>query len=155
MQEVDPALIQQIRDYQMKQDEIQWTPYGGSPWRKWYRSQAKPDAQRKQHIFWKKSKPYEPKNIFFKTVDTGRLLPMSTALFRLQFYAHKSKWDHLDSQNKKPGFIQTMTAALVSGNYYPDVSGLDVAKDARNGCSSVLLGHGRRRYSGPHHELGE
>lgn len=114
MEELDINKVEQIRDDLIQHGEEQWLPYGGSPWNKWYRDQAKPDEHGKQYIFWKKSKPYHAKSIFFKTVDTGRLLPMDTAIFRLQFFAHVSKWKHLDSQNKRQGFLEAMTSLLVS-----------------------------------------
>jgi len=51
-------------------------------------------------IAWKTGKPFEAQNLFFRTVDTSRLLPAALADFRVQWYAPKGIWDYLDS--KKP-----------------------------------------------------
>ncbi|KAJ7451176.1 hypothetical protein FB451DRAFT_1051625 [Mycena latifolia] len=47
-------------------------------------------------IAWKTGKPFHPENLFFRTVDSRRLLPMSLADFRVQFYAHKSFFEKMD-----------------------------------------------------------
>ena len=49
-------------------------------------------------IAWKTGKPFEAQNLFFRTVDTSRLLPAALADFRIQWYAPKGIWDHLDSK---------------------------------------------------------
>ena len=52
-------------------------------------------------IAWKTGKPFEAPNLFFRTVDTSRLLPAALADFRIQWYAPKGIWDSLDSKKSK------------------------------------------------------
>ncbi|KIM38480.1 hypothetical protein M413DRAFT_447719 [Hebeloma cylindrosporum] len=49
-------------------------------------------------IAWKTGKAFEAQNLFFRTVDTSRLLPAGLADFRIQWYATKGIWDLLDSK---------------------------------------------------------
>ena len=59
--------------------------------REWYRrASSEPNGSRL--VAWKTGKPFTPENLFFRTVDTGRLLPMNAAEFRLQFWAHSTVW---------------------------------------------------------------
>lgn len=54
-------------------------------------------------IAWKTGKPFEAQNLFFRTVDTSRLLPAALADFRIQWYAPKGIWDQLDSKKPQEG----------------------------------------------------
>ncbi|EIM89566.1 uncharacterized protein STEHIDRAFT_52368 [Stereum hirsutum FP-91666 SS1] len=94
----------------------------GSPWQVWFReiSQSLPppldtsdpnnvsglsvydfhDPQTRNVVL-KKDAAFLPKNIFFRTVDTGRLLPMECADFRIEWYAHESHWEGVDDMQKK------------------------------------------------------
>ncbi|KAJ6573955.1 hypothetical protein DFH09DRAFT_384137 [Mycena vulgaris] len=82
---------------------------GGSPHQQWYKSVATGtnaivnDAvasdstfEKSRLIAWKTDKPFKPANLFFRTVDSGRLLPMSLAYFRVQFFAHKIFYEEID-----------------------------------------------------------
>lgn len=68
----------------------------------WYRrhrslvNSAPPSPSRV--IAWKSNAPFKPENLFFRTVDTGRLLPMSAAEFRIQYWAHKGLWNKAKSR---------------------------------------------------------
>lgn len=53
----------------------------------WYKTQS---AKQPRTVGWKTGKSFEPKHLYFRTVDTGRMLPMHCAEFRTQFWAHKS-----------------------------------------------------------------
>lgn len=79
----------------------------GSPFQRWYRRAATgPNAvhdeehatrfEKGRLVAWKTGKPFEPKNLFFRCVDTARLLPMHLADFRVQFYAHTEFWERHD-----------------------------------------------------------
>ncbi|KAJ7785698.1 hypothetical protein B0H16DRAFT_1753530 [Mycena metata] len=91
--------------------EEQWGE-GGSPYQKWFRSVATgEDAvvvdksgeedsifDNSRFIAWKTDKPFTAENIFFRTVDCGRLLPMNLATFRLQIFGHDSVFKKLDDE---------------------------------------------------------
>ena len=64
------------------------------------REQGNRNRPNRRLIAWKTGKPFEAQNLFFRTVDTSRLLPAALADFRIQWYAPKGIWDQLDS--KKP-----------------------------------------------------
>ncbi|CAA7270508.1 unnamed protein product [Cyclocybe aegerita] len=84
----------------------------GSPHERWFRSVAQgPDAVRVKItndrlkgrlIVWKKGKPFDPASLFFRSVDTSRLLPMALADYRIQWYASKGFWEWLEGR-KTPG----------------------------------------------------
>lgn len=61
-------------------------------------------------IAWKSNTPFKPENLFFRTVDTGKLLPMSAAEFRIQYWAHKGLWNKAKSREK---LAMSMTWMLV------------------------------------------
>ncbi|KAJ7037487.1 hypothetical protein C8F04DRAFT_952847 [Mycena alexandri] len=83
---------------------------GGSPYQKWFRSVATgkdavvADTRSGEEdmfdncrlIAWKTGKAFKPENLFFRTVDCGRLLPMHLAPFRVQIYGHDSCFKKLD-----------------------------------------------------------
>jgi hypothetical protein len=71
--------------------------------REWYR-RASSEPHGSRLVAWKTSKPYTPENLFFRTVDTGRLLPMNAAEFRLQFWAHNTVWAACARGNAKRGW---------------------------------------------------
>ncbi|KAJ7480088.1 hypothetical protein B0H11DRAFT_2026489 [Mycena galericulata] len=81
----------------------------GSPYQKWYRSVATGKEaivdealvaigafEHSRLIAWKTGKPFQPDNLFFRTVDSGRLLPMHLADFRVQYFAHKFDLERVD-----------------------------------------------------------
>lgn len=64
------------------------------------REEGNKNRPNRRLIAWKTGKPFEAQNLFFRTIDTSRLLPAALADFRIQWYAPRGIWDHLDS--KKP-----------------------------------------------------
>jgi len=86
------------------QRESEW-PEGRSPYQSWYRqnsslSTSVRDQKGRRLIAWKTDKVFLPENIFFRTVDTYRLLPMAAAEFRVQIWQDPSLWEQL---NQKEG----------------------------------------------------
>ncbi|KAJ7732767.1 hypothetical protein B0H14DRAFT_2409209 [Mycena olivaceomarginata] len=107
--EIEEATVSELIELIFDSVEQMWGA-DGSPYQKWYRSVATgKDAvvdkrsneegifENSRLIAWKKGKPFDAENLFFRTVDTGRLLPMYLADFRMQFYAHTSFWERLDA----------------------------------------------------------
>lgn len=117
----------------------------GSPWQVWFReiSQSLPpplatsdpnnvsglsvydfhDPQTRNVVL-KKDAAFLPKNLFFRTVDTGRLLPMECADFRIEWYAHESHWEGVDDMQKKeknaPSW-EAYTLAIMVGMTSPQI----------------------------------
>ncbi|KAI9740243.1 MAG: hypothetical protein M1834_004821 [Cirrosporium novae-zelandiae] len=71
--------------------------------REWYRKISR-SPQGAHQIAWKSGKPFSPHFLFFRTVDTARLMPMAYAEFRVQFWAHKFFWVERDA--KKQGNVE-------------------------------------------------
>ncbi|KAJ7785699.1 hypothetical protein B0H16DRAFT_1657248 [Mycena metata] len=82
----------------------------GSAYQNWFRSVATgkdavvDERSREEGVFdnsrliaWKTDKPFKRENLFFRTVDSGRLLPMHLADFRIQIYGHKYAYEKLDA----------------------------------------------------------
>ncbi|KAJ7139516.1 hypothetical protein C8R44DRAFT_764676 [Mycena epipterygia] len=123
--EVNTADVSSIIEILFDTLEEGWPGGSGSPYRKWYRNVATgKDAimdkeltegafENSRLIAWKTGKPFEPENLFFRTVDSGRLLPMHLADFRVQFYAHKNLLEKID---KVPGGRKKW-AAQTLGDY--------------------------------------
>lgn len=125
--ETSEKKVAQYRDAIFTLQEKKWVETGhpeGSPWQVWYRNMSKttppPSATadpnslsglvvhdyhdpRTRNIVIKEKAEFIPDNIFFRTVDTGRLLPMELADFRIEWYAHKDHWEHVDRSMKKKG----------------------------------------------------
>ncbi|KAF8213726.1 hypothetical protein K438DRAFT_1565068 [Mycena galopus ATCC 62051] len=102
---------------------------GGSPYQKWYRIVATgKDAiidkrsteegvfENSRLIAWKKGQPFEAQYLFFRTVDTRRLLPMHLADFRMQFYGHHTLWEELDA---KPNGRKKYVYSILSSYFHP------------------------------------
>lgn len=66
-----------------------------------FREQGTKNRPNRRLIAWKTGKPFEAQNLFFRTVDTSRLLPAALADFRIQWYAPKGIWDFLDSKKAR------------------------------------------------------
>jgi len=87
----------------------------------WYRrhsllvNSAPPSPSRV--IAWKSNAPFKPANLFFRTIDTGRLLPMSAAEFRIQYWAHKGVWNKVKNKEGLVMSITYMIVGLPSLNY--------------------------------------
>ncbi|KAL0959750.1 hypothetical protein HGRIS_011440 [Hohenbuehelia grisea] len=115
--EVDTQLIDLLIGHTFEGAEEAWNRksghQSGSPVQQWYRRMASGDSaftQRSQGgpvpgriIAWKKGTPFAPRNIFFRALDTGRLLPMSSAVMRLQAYALPSFWEFIDTKPAPQG----------------------------------------------------
>jgi hypothetical protein len=105
--EMDVPIVDAILNA-MFDSEKQWTEKGlESPLKKWYNRVATiPTAVRTEIadgrvpdgrlMAFKPKNPWHPTNIFFRSHDTCRLLPMNCAIFRVQLYAMPSMWDHLE-----------------------------------------------------------
>ncbi|KAJ6501470.1 hypothetical protein C8R47DRAFT_227848 [Mycena vitilis] len=106
--ELDAATVASYIELTFDEVEDLWGD-AGSPQQKWYRriatgkNAAIDDESMENGVFehsrliaWKKGRPFEAENLFFRTVDSGRLLPMHLADFRVQFYAHSSAFEKLD-----------------------------------------------------------
>jgi hypothetical protein len=111
--EIDSELVQQAVK-RVFGEEKSWGD-AGSPFQRWYRTSASLSANSAcRHVAWKSGRPFKPEQLFFRTIDSGRLLPMHLAHFRLQFYAHKSHWEALDSKGKRKEWIVNAMLGLVS-----------------------------------------
>lgn len=75
----------------------------------WYKTQS---AKQPRTVGWKTGKSFEPKHLYFRTVDTGRMLPMHCAEFRTQFWAHKSFWTKIEG-NGTEDFLVMNFATMV------------------------------------------
>jgi hypothetical protein len=94
--------------------EKQWGDTG-SPFQQWYRSVTSlPSIGRTRRIAWKNHKRFLPGNIFFRSIDTGRLLPVSCAPIRFQLYAHQSHWEVLDNRGKREDWTSATLLGMVS-----------------------------------------
>ncbi|EJD40515.1 hypothetical protein AURDEDRAFT_69933 [Auricularia subglabra TFB-10046 SS5] len=85
-----------VRNGTFASDE-KWGP-DGSPYKHWYRAAATRNANGKRLIAWKRNTDFEPDRLYFRALDSGRLLPMELADFRAQIYGHRSLWSYLDSK---------------------------------------------------------
>lgn len=99
------------------QKESEWSD--GSPFQRWYRQNASLstsvyDQKGRRLIAWKTNKAFLPENIFFRTVDTYRLLPMALAEFRVEMWADPSVWEHLDQkEGSRIGWCANMVLLMV------------------------------------------
>ena len=102
----------------------------GSQFEQWFRRVSQgPNAIRSPStnnrlnsrlISWKTGKDFKAENLFFRTVDTSRLLPMALADFRVQWYAHPHTWQWLkekkqeDTNKPEEKFLFLTLAGMVS-----------------------------------------
>jgi hypothetical protein len=118
LDEVPEGKVETIMNAVFNDVEKFWVDNGheeGSHVQRWYRSVATgPEAikgdrslsnsttagdMRGRLIAWKTKEPFLPRNLFFRTIDTFRLLPVHLADFRVQIYAHPLEWDHIDNSD--------------------------------------------------------
>ncbi|KAF9031338.1 hypothetical protein BDZ89DRAFT_911643, partial [Hymenopellis radicata] len=92
----------------------------------WYRARGSVADQGKRAVAWKTGKMFQPDNLFFRTVDTGRLLPMALADFRVQLYAVESHWVFVETQKPKDQFAQETMHGLVLLRNVHDYGGADM-----------------------------
>ncbi|KAK0492934.1 hypothetical protein EDD18DRAFT_1408449, partial [Armillaria luteobubalina] len=64
-------------------------------------------------IAWKKDRPFHPENLFFRTINTGRLLSMSLANFRVQLYATKDWCNAFQRDKEKEKWFTDVILALM------------------------------------------
>jgi hypothetical protein len=143
LDEVPARKVQAIMNIVFDVAEKSWVDEGheeGSHVQRWYRSVAtghnaiKGDwnlcsrttasdnaGVRGRLIAWKTKEPFLPRNLFFRTVDTFRLLPVQLADFRVQIYAHPSGWDHIDNKGKwtRIQWKERILSVMVCSNTVP------------------------------------
>jgi hypothetical protein len=117
MDEVDTRKIKELMTFlTFGKFEEEWG-VGGSPVQRWYRAATSLSiGSTGRLIAWKSDKPFKPRNVFFRTIDSGRLLPMEHAIFRANIYAHKSHWEHLDVKDRRQSWTEMTLASIVSSD---------------------------------------
>ncbi|EAU87052.2 hypothetical protein CC1G_12389 [Coprinopsis cinerea okayama7 len=121
--------VEQWRDELFNLMEASWAKVGDdvpstsakppneSPYRRWYRRVATGTTAVRQKvgdgripngrlIAWNPKRPWIPKNLYFRSVDTCRLLPMFCADFRLEVYGLQSHWDWLEKKREDGSGIE-------------------------------------------------
>ncbi|KAK7456460.1 hypothetical protein VKT23_010709 [Stygiomarasmius scandens] len=116
-----------------------------SPWKNFYRTCSQKSGIR--DVVWKDGKDYDMQYLFFKTLDTGRLLPMKYAAVRIQFYMDRETWKEITkSQDGKEGIDEEtlcvimalgMTEIMVLRSFV-DVGGSDIPIVIVNWCDEHL-----------------
>ena len=112
LDEMSERQVEKLRNTMFYVQLEAWPNAGGSDIQKWFRKVTSGDTavrswgnnnrQYSRHISWKKDKKFSAENLFFRTVDTSRVLPMALADFRIQWYAHKDIWDRFDNVPEDP-----------------------------------------------------
>ena len=100
--------------------ESEWS-VRGSPFQRWYRqntslSTSVRDGKGRRLIAWRTDEAFLPENIFFRTIDTYRLLPMALAEFRVQIWADPSIWARIDQNegaHPRIGWCGSIVALMV------------------------------------------
>ncbi|SJL14728.1 uncharacterized protein ARMOST_18195 [Armillaria ostoyae] len=96
MMEFSASKIETLRDDVLfEKERLTIEQHGFSPFERWYRPIANV-KNRQRTIAWKTGKSFASENLFFRTIDTGRLLPMSLADFRVHIYAAKGLWAYME-----------------------------------------------------------
>lgn len=120
LREIGATQFAELREVALGHSEEQWVAMGherGSPWQQWYRDLATQPTDRSsnslllndyhsdlsRNIAMKADADFSAENIFFRCVDTGRLLPMSLAGVRIQWYATKGFWERVDAVEREEG----------------------------------------------------
>ncbi|KAJ3505018.1 hypothetical protein NMY22_g17729 [Coprinellus aureogranulatus] len=76
-----------------------------SHWRRWYHQVAAGSAALRETvadgrltnarlISWNPKEPWGPGSLFFRSLDTCRLLPVESAVFQVNLYASAHTWDY-------------------------------------------------------------
>ena len=118
LQEISSIEVITIVEKTFQDMEARWSG-NGSPFQNWYRQYASisssvRDRHGRRLIAWKTNTAFSPENIFFRTIDTCRLLPMALADFRVQIWADPSIWTRLDNQEgARVGWCTTAMAIMV------------------------------------------
>ena len=112
--------IEMYRNTVFGRDALNAAEFGrSSPMEKWYRSissSAYPKDQ-KQLVFWKSTAKFRAENLFFRSVDTGRLVPLHLANFRLQWYADKRYCKQ--EEERGDAYRKAMTFMICGAVSYP------------------------------------
>ncbi|KAF9531519.1 hypothetical protein CPB83DRAFT_809262 [Crepidotus variabilis] len=157
-EQIEPD-VEKVRDliFNKERDDMAYGPEG-SFYQRWFRnvSQGKTAVKSwginnkifSRQICWKKGSKFDLDNLFSRTVDTSRILPMALADFRIQWYYHPKHLEWIDG-HKKPGMAdpralhQMMTLSLmlfpilVMRNMH-DYGGADIPIITVNWTSSML-----------------
>ncbi len=110
--EFSSSRIKRLREILFEKERLIIEDVGFSSFQKWYLYATSVNAQQRT-IAWKKGKPFHPENLFFRTIDTGRLLPMALASFRVQLYATKDLGDTFQQNEEKEKWSTYVLLALV------------------------------------------
>ena len=150
LDEFSETYVEEIRDSIFRQGQKPGA--NGLQKQAWFRSvaqgtsaireQANKNRPNRRFIAWKTGKPFEAQNLFFRTVDTSRLLPAALADFRIQWYAPKGIWDWLDSKKAREeipfdgrkGLQMYALSCFVCFNFCPFLP--PVTEDCANRCTS-------------------
>ncbi len=112
MMEFSSSKIKSLRELLFQTESFVIRDIGLSPFQKWYLDATSVSTQQRT-IAWKKDKPFHPENLFFRTIDTGRLLPMALATFRVQLYVTKDLCDAFPRDEEKEKWSTYVVLALV------------------------------------------
>ncbi|KAJ7151595.1 hypothetical protein C8R46DRAFT_1122526 [Mycena filopes] len=99
----------------------------GSPYQTWFRTVATgKDAvvdkrsgeedsmfNGSRFIAWKSGKAFQPENLFFRTVDCGRFLPMHLAEFRMHIYGHESLFKAMEAEGGRTKWASRTLPAYI------------------------------------------
>ncbi|KAF8951298.1 hypothetical protein BDZ97DRAFT_1932535 [Flammula alnicola] len=126
LEEFSERYVEKVRNI-VFDGQQKWPTPEGSEIQQWFRRVAQgPNAVRSMStnnrmnsrlISWKTGKKFVPENLFFRTVDTSRLLPVALADFRIQWYALKDTWAWLEGRKKQAGLEprEAWQAMVLSG----------------------------------------
>ncbi|KAK0454192.1 uncharacterized protein EV420DRAFT_604756 [Desarmillaria tabescens] len=113
MRELSGSKTETLRDDVLfEKEKITIERHGFSPFQRWYREIASV-KKRQRTIAWKTGKPFVPENLFFRTVDTARLLPMNLADFRIQIYATKGLWAPMEQNGNTESWTNITILGLM------------------------------------------
>jgi len=123
--------VKQIRNLIFKNQLERFPRPEGSQFEQWFRrvshgpnairTPSTNDRMESRLISWKTGKEFKAENLFFRTVDTSRLLPMELAAFHIQWYVHPKTWQLLEEKKQrnteKPGEKYLMLTSTGMVNY--------------------------------------
>ncbi|PBK81585.1 hypothetical protein ARMGADRAFT_1068516 [Armillaria gallica] len=139
MMEFSASKIETLRDDVLfEKERLAIEQYGFSPFERWYRDIAGVKNLQRS-IAWNTGKHFASENLFFRTIDTGRLLPMSLADFRVQIYAAKGLWAYMEHYGNTESSTNVTILGLV------DLSAKKWTKEEcqTNFCQVAAQAHGR------------
>ena len=115
LRDVPDQLVKTLVDSVFSQTEAAWADRpGGSPYQRWYRGIATSDDETVlRPVALKENKEFIARNIFVRTLDTGRLKPLNTEL-GIRLYAVKQHWDDLERSDKRKQHDTDVVGGIVS-----------------------------------------